>query len=157
MNMYNDRFISQCIVPLGPVEAAVAEINRAIGRGHKGVVFPAEPMHLRDVSHINSAEYDPIWATCQDLNVPLCFHAGSSRNLQFPLAPTLSPRVGRRAASGNAASRAVFDFVNLLFSRILLRFPKLNVVFAERARSVGERLFWNTPTISTSKTTAIMN
>ena len=122
---YSDRFIPQCIVPLAPVEAAVAEINRAIGRGHKGVVFPAEPMHLRDVPHINSAEYDPIWATCQDLDVPLCFHAGSSRNLQFPLAPTLSPELAAALQAVTRPASAVFDFVNLLFSRILLALSEI--------------------------------
>ena len=127
----SDRFIAQCIVPLAPVEVAVAEIKRAIGRGHRGVVFPAVPMHLRDVPHINSAEYDPIWATCQDLNVPLCFHAGSSRNLQFPLAPTLSPELAAALQAVTRPASAVFDLVNLLFSRILLRFPELKVVFAE--------------------------
>jgi predicted TIM-barrel fold metal-dependent hydrolase len=127
----SDRFISQCIVPVAPVEVAVAEIERAIGRGHRGVVFPALPMHLRDVPHINSAEYDPIWATCQDLEVPLCFHAGSSRQLQFPVAPTLSPELAAALQAVTRPASAVFDFVNLLFSRILLRFPKLKVVFAE--------------------------
>jgi predicted TIM-barrel fold metal-dependent hydrolase len=127
----SDRFISQCIAPVAPVEVAVAEIKRAIGRGHRGVVFPALPMHLRDVPHVNSAEYDPIWATCQDLEVPLCFHAGSSRQLQFPVAPTLSPELAAALQAVTRPASAVFDFVNLLFSRILLRFPKLKVVFAE--------------------------
>jgi predicted TIM-barrel fold metal-dependent hydrolase len=127
----SDRFIPQCIVPVAPVEVAVAEIKRAIGRGHKGVVFPPLPMHLRDVPHINSAEYDPIWATCQDLEVPLCFHAGSSRQLQFPVAPTLSPELAAALQAVTRPASAVFDFVNFLFSRILLRFPKLKVVFAE--------------------------
>ena len=133
----SERFIPQCIVPLAPAEA-VAEIKRATGRGHKGVVFPAVPMHLRDVPHINSSEYNPVWATCQDLGVPLCFHAGSSRDLQFPLAPTLSSELGAALQAVTRPASAVFDFVNLLFSRILLRFPKLKVVFA------GSTIGWGT-------------
>jgi uncharacterized protein len=127
---YSDRFIPQCIVPLIPTEA-VAEIKRAVGRGHRGVVFPAVPMHLRELPHINGPEYDPIWATCQDLEVPLCFHAGSSRQLQFPVAPSLSPELAAALQAVTRPASAVFDLVNLLFSRILLRFPKLKVVFAE--------------------------
>jgi hypothetical protein len=111
---YSERFIPQCIVPLAPVEAAVTEVKRAVGRGHKGVVFPALPMHLRDVPHINSVEYDPIWATCQDLEVPLCFHAGSSRQLQFPVAPTLSPELASALQAVTRPASAVFDLVNLL-------------------------------------------
>jgi uncharacterized protein len=124
------RFIPQCIVPLWPVDSTVTEIKRAVAKGHRGVILPAAPMQLRNLPHINSAEYDPIWATCQDLNVPLCFHAGSSR-LQFPVPPALSPELSAALRAVTRPASAVFDLTNLLFSRILLRFPKLNVVFAE--------------------------
>jgi predicted TIM-barrel fold metal-dependent hydrolase len=127
----SDRFIPQCIVPLGPAEATVGEIKRAVGRGHKGVVFPAAPMNLRKAPHINAPAYDPIWATCRDLRVPLCFHAGSARQLQFPVAPTLSPELAAAMQAVTRPASAVFDLVNLLFSRILLRFPSLKVIFAE--------------------------
>src|SRR5687767_13735402 len=70
----SNRLIPQCILPLYPVAAAVAEIERAVGRGHRGVIFPSIPMHLRDVPHINEPEYDPIWAACESLGVPLCMH-----------------------------------------------------------------------------------
>lgn len=126
----SERFVPQCLVPLTPVEA-VAEIKRAIGRGHRGVVFPAAPMNLRELPHINGPEYEPVWATCQDLDIPVCFHAGSSRELQFPVAPNLSPELAAALRSVTRPASAVFDLVNLLFSRILLRFPKLQVVFAE--------------------------
>ncbi|HEY3168024.1 MAG TPA: amidohydrolase family protein, partial [Candidatus Binatia bacterium] len=127
----NSRFIPQCIVPLSPVDATVSEIKRAVAGGHRGVIFPAEPMHLRNVPHINSSAYDPVWATCQELNVPLCFHAGSAPHLQFPLAPNLAPELAAAFQAVIRPAGAVFDLSNILFSRILLRFPKLNVVFAE--------------------------
>ena len=125
------RFIPQCLSPIWPVEVAVAEIERSVRRGHRGVVFPAVPMHLLDVPHINSSEYDSIWATCQDLDVPLCFHAGSSTRLQFPVAPGSSPELAAAMQAVTRTASAVFDLVNVLFSRILLRFPRLKVVFAE--------------------------
>jgi predicted TIM-barrel fold metal-dependent hydrolase len=128
---FSDRFIPQCIVPIASAKVAVGEIERAIGKGHKGVVLPPVPMHLRDAPHINGPEYDPIWAICQDLRVPLCFHAGSSPQLQFPVAPTLSPELAAAMQAVTRPASAVFDLVNLLFSRILLRFPQLKVVFAE--------------------------
>jgi predicted TIM-barrel fold metal-dependent hydrolase len=127
----SERFIPQCLSPIWPVGAAVAEIERSVRKGHRGVVFPAVPMHLLDVPHINGPEYDPIWATCQDLDVPLCFHAGSSTKLQFPVAPALSPELAGAMQAVTRTASAVFDLVNVLFSRILLRFPRLKVVFAE--------------------------
>jgi len=125
------RFIPQCIVPLWPVEATVKEIARAVRIGHRGVIFPAVPMHFRNQPHINGPEYDPIWATCQELDVPLCFHAGSAPKLQFPPAPNMSPELTAAFQAVIRPASAVFDLSNLLFSRILLRFPKLKVVLAE--------------------------
>ena len=128
----SNRFVPQCILPLGPAHLAVAEIERAVAKGHRGVIFPAAPMHLRDVAHINSAGYDPIWAACQKLEVPLCFHAGSAPDLfQFPISPHLAPTLAAALQAVMRPASAVFDLTNILFSRILLRFPKLNVIFAE--------------------------
>jgi predicted TIM-barrel fold metal-dependent hydrolase len=128
----SNRFIPQCILPLGPADLVVAEIKRAVAKGHRGVIFPAAPMHLRNVAHINSPAYDPIWATCQEFDVPLCFHAGSAPDLfQFPISPRLTPALAAALQAVTRPPSAVFDLVNILFSRILLRFPKLNVIFAE--------------------------
>lgn len=125
------RFIPQCIVPLWPTDATVKEIIRAVVKGHRGVIFPAVPMHFCNVPHINGPEYDPIWATCQELEVPLCFHAGSAPKLQFPPPPNMAPELTAAFQAVIRPASGVFDLSNLLFSRILLRFPKLKVVLAE--------------------------
>ncbi len=127
------RFIPQCIIPLWPAEAAAAEIRRAVGRGHRGVIYPGIPMDLREVPHINDRAYDPIWATCAELGVPLCFHAGASQSNQLAPYAGYSPEIaGALGALTRPASTAVV-LVNLLLSRILMRYPTLNVVFAESA------------------------
>ena len=134
------RFVPQCIVPLSPIERTVAEIQRAVGMGHKGVVFPAVPMELRNVPHINDAVYDSLWAACQDLNVPICFHPGSFKTIEFAAQEYFH---GKLAATLEALTRPaslVFVLVNLLLSRILLRFPKLKVVFAESSLGWGTYL-----------------
>src|SRR5207253_9348199 len=72
------RFIPQCIVPLYPADASAAEIRRAVAKGHRGVVYPPVPMELRNVPHLNGPEYDLVWSTCAELEVPICFHAGAA-------------------------------------------------------------------------------
>lgn len=117
----SERFIPQCIVPLAPIEAMVQEIRRAVKKGHKGVIFPAIPMHLRDLPHINEPVFEPLWATCQDLAVPVCFHAGSSTGVQLPIYQGLSPGL---AAAMSALTRPVSSVqvvANFLYSRILMR------------------------------------
>jgi len=127
------RFVAQCIVPTYSAEAATAEIRRAVGRGHRGVVFPPLPMMVRDVPHINEPEYETIWSACQELDVPVCFHAGSVPSLQLPPHASLDPAVadGLRAVTSGAAT--VYTVSNLLFSKILVRHPRLHVVIAESA------------------------
>jgi predicted TIM-barrel fold metal-dependent hydrolase len=125
------RFIPQCIVPLAPIEAMANEIKRAVGKGHRGVVMPSVPMMLREVPHINEPAYDPLWATCQDLEVPVCFHAGASRGIQFPPYPGFSPEIASAMEAITRPVSSVLVMANFLFSRILTRFPRLKVVFAE--------------------------
>lgn len=135
------RFIAQCLVPLAPIDHSVAEIKRAVGRGHRGVIFPAAPMHLGKLPHINDGAYDPIWATCEELGVPLCFHAGSAPELfQFPMATHLAPELSAALSAVSRPASAVFDLTNILFSRILLRFPRLKVIFAESSIGWGTYL-----------------
>ena len=136
----SERFIPQCIVPISSVEATVNEINRCVTKGHKGVVYPALPMELRKTPHINEPEYDPIWATCQDLEVPLCFHPGSFTRTQLPPYDGFSGKLASAFRGMTRPASLTFVVVNMLFSRILLRFPKLKVVFAESALGWGEYL-----------------
>ncbi len=131
----SDRFIPQCIVPIGPVESTVAEIERAVTAGHRGVVFPALPMLLRDVPHVSGPEYDPVWSLCEELNVPLCLHAGASTALQDPPVAGVSPKVAEALDAVTKPVSSVFLLALYVFSRVLLRHPRLRLVLAESALS----------------------
>ncbi len=133
----SERFIPQCIVPIYPMEATVAEIKRSVKKGHRGVIYPAVPMELRDVPHINEAVYDQLWATCQDLGVPICFHAGSSEALQVPPYKGYSPALVGAFRAITRPMSTVSVLVNLWISRILLRFPDLKVIFGESGLGWG--------------------
>ncbi|HEY7163271.1 MAG TPA: amidohydrolase family protein [Candidatus Binatia bacterium] len=134
------RFIPQCIVPLSSVDAIVAEIERAVRMGHKGVVFPSVPMELKNVPHINDPAYDPVWTLCQDLGIPICFHAGSFKTVQFAAHEYFHGTVRGALEALTRPASLVFVLVNLLLSRILLRFPKLKVVLAESSIGWGTYL-----------------
>jgi predicted TIM-barrel fold metal-dependent hydrolase len=131
------RFIPQCIVPLSPIESTVSEIKRAVGKGHRGVVMPSVPMLVREVPHINEPAYDPVWATCQELDVPVCFHSGASRRIEFPPYPGFSSRIASAMEAITRPVSTVLVVANFLFSRILTRFPRLKVVFAETSLAWG--------------------
>jgi predicted TIM-barrel fold metal-dependent hydrolase len=136
----SSRFIAQCVTPLFPIETAVTEIRRAIAMGHKGVIYPSNPMELRDVPHINDTAYDPLWAACQELEVPICFHAGAAAGIQIPPYDGYAPAVADAFAAIARPASSVSVLVNLLISKILMRFPGLKVIFAESGLGWGAYL-----------------
>jgi len=136
----SDRFVPQCITPLFPVESVVNEIRRCVANGYKGVIYPSVPMELRDVPHINDSVYDPIWATCQDLGVPICFHAGASDKIQIPAYEGYAPATAAAIQAITRPASSVSVLVNLLISKILMRFTGLKVVLAESGLGWGAYL-----------------
>jgi predicted TIM-barrel fold metal-dependent hydrolase len=136
----SDRFIPQCLTPLFPVDGAVREVRRAVKNGHRGVIYPAVPMELRNVPHINDTVYDPLWAVCQELDVPICFHAGASTAIQIPAYEGYSPALAAATQAITRPASTVSVLVNLLISKIFMRFPKLKVVLAESGLGWGAYL-----------------
>ena len=134
------RFVPQCIVPLAPIESTVAEIRRCVANGHRGVIYPSIPMELRELPHINEAVYDPVWAACQDLGVPICFHAGASAKIQIPAYGGYAPATAAAFEAITRPASSVSVLVNLLISKILMRFPKLKIVLAESGLGWGAYL-----------------
>jgi predicted TIM-barrel fold metal-dependent hydrolase len=125
------RFVPQCIVPISSVRAAVDEISRAITLGHRGVIFPPTVDQLRRMPHINEPSWDPLWSACEELQVPICFHAGSLPMLE--LAPYEQYSSAIKAALHDIARPvcSIGVLSNLLMSHILERHPKLTVIFGE--------------------------
>ncbi|HET8564294.1 MAG TPA: amidohydrolase family protein [Candidatus Binatia bacterium] len=134
------RFIPQCITPLFPIDLVVKEVRRAVASGHRGVIYPSIPMELRNVPHINESVYDPLWATCQELGVPICFHAGASTAIQIPAYEGYSPTLAAAFQAITRPASTVSVLVNLLISKILLRFPDLKVVLSESGLGWGAYL-----------------
>ena len=131
------RFVPQCIVPIWPLERTIAEIKRCVGKGHKGVIYPASPMELRAVPHINEPAYDPLWATCEELGLPLCFHSGASTKIQLRPGANFSPALAAAFSNVVRPVSSIAVLANFIISRVLHRFPNLKVVFAEGSLGWG--------------------
>ncbi|MEA2642814.1 MAG: hypothetical protein QOF51_4208 [Chloroflexota bacterium] len=127
----SERFVPQCIVPLSSIDAAVAEARRAVSRGHRGVLLPAIPMDLHELPHLNDAAWDPFWATCEELQVPICFHAGTASRIELAPHASYTPALAAALRALTRPVSTVFVLINFLLSRILLRHPGLRAVFAE--------------------------
>jgi predicted TIM-barrel fold metal-dependent hydrolase len=71
------------------------------------------------------------------LGVPLCLHAGPSPKLQYAPYSGLAPELAQALEAVTKPVSSVFILGLYLFSRVLLRHPKLRVVLAESALSWG--------------------
>jgi predicted TIM-barrel fold metal-dependent hydrolase len=127
----SSSFIPQCIVPVYPVSATVAEIKRAVSIGHRGVVFPALPSLLRELPGPADAGYDAVWRTCEELDIPLCLHSGCATEIQFPAYAGFSGLLANAFQAITRPLSSSFILATALFSDILLRHPKLKVIFAD--------------------------
>src|SRR5260370_1226552 len=58
----NSPFVPQAILPAGSIEAAAAEARRAVDRGHKGIIMPAQPSQINPAApHLYKQDWEPLW------------------------------------------------------------------------------------------------
>src|SRR5262245_35255490 len=127
------RLLAITATPFWDVDATVAEVERCAAKGHRGVLFTGEPQRF-ELPFIGDPHWDPLWASAQDLGVPISFHIGSG-----DMVSGFSP--GRIKAHGPGAayvSTSVSLFLTngvqiaaLLTSGVLSRFPDLKFVSVE--------------------------
>ena len=129
----SDRFIPLTLLPyLSDIETVVGEVERSVRKGHRGIVMLAEPSQsMKGLKHFNDPYWDPLWATCQDLEVPIHWHAGGGIRLGMPRwdGYTRWETQAMGVASGFATQAQYLPSV--IFSGVLDRYPRLQWVCAE--------------------------
>jgi predicted TIM-barrel fold metal-dependent hydrolase len=130
----NNRLLPLPLMPAWSVDACVAEAKRVAGLGARGVNMTSDPDDL-GAPDLASPEWDPLWATCVEHQLPVHFHIGASvtgmtfygrypwpshqRNVRLAIGGTL-------LFIGNA--RVV---TNLILSGMFDRHPDLQMVSVE--------------------------
>jgi predicted TIM-barrel fold metal-dependent hydrolase len=121
------RFIGAAMISLMDVPTAQAEMIRAKEMGFKALTLPCTPpMGLQ----FNSVEFEPVWSTAEELEIPLCFHVGTGIDPVVARGP--GGAVINYVETFHPAQRAV---ANLVASGVLERHPKLQVAFIEGGAS----------------------
>ena len=129
----SDRYLPLALIPyLSDIEVAVAEVKRAVKKGHKGITMLAEPSQtMPGLHHFNDPYWNPLWEVCQDLGVPIHWHASAGLALRMPpWQGDTRTEAQAMGPSGGFSTPAQF-MPNLLFSGVLDRYPRLNWVSAE--------------------------
>jgi predicted TIM-barrel fold metal-dependent hydrolase len=111
---------------LNDVDEAVADVRWAKDHGLSGVLLPGVAPNT-PIDPLFSPVYDPLWAVCEELELPVTHHGGGSG----------VPDMGRFASTlsmyilevGFYANRALW---HLVMSGVFERFPKLVFVMTEQ-------------------------
>ena len=119
------RLVPLCIVPLWSVELAVAEVRRNAARGVRAVAFSELPAYL-GLPSLYSGEWDPLLAVCEETETVLTMHIGSGTKT-----PSTSPDAPDAVAGTIIFGNSVGSLADFLFSGVLHRYPKLQLLYAE--------------------------
>jgi predicted TIM-barrel fold metal-dependent hydrolase len=129
----SDRYIPLALIPyLSDMDVVVAEVTRAVQQGHKGIVMIAEPSHNHpSLKHFNDPYWYPLWAACQDLDIPVHWHSSAGLMLRMPRWKGYTRNQEQAMGPAGSFSTPAQFMPNLLFSGVLDRFPRLKWVSAE--------------------------
>lgn len=145
----SDRYIPLALIPyLNGIEATVAETERAVKKGHRGILMVIEPSlavkgradflgitganaALKGLPHFSDPYWDPLWAVCQDLAVPIHWHANGGIMLRAPHWEGFTRGEEIVSLSPGIFTVPAQFLPNLVFSGILDRYPRLKWVWAE--------------------------
>jgi predicted TIM-barrel fold metal-dependent hydrolase len=73
---YPDRFAGVGLVLLDDIDSGVAELRRIAGLGMCGGMITVHPGFEQSYDH---PMYEPVWATAEELGLPLSLHIGTNR------------------------------------------------------------------------------
>jgi uncharacterized protein len=128
----SDRYVPLAILPyLSTPEVIQREIERAAAAGHRGVNLLGQMPD--SLPHIIDPYWYPVWATCQELELPIHFHgsAGLSAGSSVRKWSGYSPRQAHSAQTATSAVTPAQIIPQFIFSGITERFPGLKCAFPE--------------------------
>ncbi len=133
-----DRRAGVAIVPiLDDIEAAVAEIIRAHDSGLRGGILI--PSMWAPYAPYHDERYHPIWAVCQERDLPVHVHSGAADKASY------GPHVGMYTTEVRWWSARPLHF--LIWSGAFEQFPRLKFVVTECGAFWAADLLWMMDTV----------
>jgi predicted TIM-barrel fold metal-dependent hydrolase len=121
----NGRLIPLGIIPLWDATLAAQEVRRIAARGARAVCFSEIPPYL-GLPSIHTDYWDPFFEACNETGLVIMMHIGSSSRL-----PVTSADAPAAVQNTLPAVNSAMSMVDWLFSGVLVRYPRLRVVYAE--------------------------
>ena len=104
------------------VDVAVKELERCAHIGLAGAMITVYPSERQPY---NSPVYEPLWATAQDLGMPLSLHIATNRFGADKLCPPVDPTTSSFNCNRDHWLRA--SLAHLIYTGVFERYPKLQV------------------------------
>jgi len=122
----NGRLVGLAALPVQIPELAVAELERVIKLGYKGVVIPSNAPEGRRYC---DEDYDPMWALAEEAGIPIGFHVACwSHTPEWVVVSMKRDPVVQYAGS----SALIHDtMVELMVRGVCAKYPNLKFVLAE--------------------------
>ena len=130
-NTYPDRLKGIATINVDDVQEAVGELKRTRKLGLVGAMISVLPPEKRSYRH---PDYEPLWATAQDLDIPLSLHIGTQRPTMEEGRFTGFLQAGVRSAEVELANMdppVRMSLAAMIFSGVFDRYPNLKVISVE--------------------------
>jgi predicted TIM-barrel fold metal-dependent hydrolase len=112
---------------LNDVDEAVRDVRWAKDHGLAGILLPGVSPDTPWIDPLFTKTYDPLWAVCQELEMPVTHHSGGSGIPDYPKTPVTTLMFIME--SGFFANRALW---HLIMSGVFERFPGLVFAMTEQ-------------------------
>jgi predicted TIM-barrel fold metal-dependent hydrolase len=133
------RMYGVAMVAPHDIESAVAETRRAVGKlGFKAVFMRPTRINGRQWS---DPYFDPLWAECQRLGIPVGFHGAGIVYAPQPVMPEFIPTFSMQNTLAIPMEN-MLACADMVFGGVMERFPKLRVAFLEGSCSWVPWLLW---------------
>jgi predicted TIM-barrel fold metal-dependent hydrolase len=129
-NAASSRLKGIAMINVDDVPAAVKELERCRARGLAGAMITVYPPETHSYDH---ADYEPLWAAAQDLEMPLSLHIATNR--PSPQQAWEEFRVIKPALFANADHWVRVSLGHMIFSGVFERYPRLHVGSVEHELS----------------------
>ena len=119
---YPNRLKGICMLNLDDVQVGVKELERCAKLGFSGAMIPSYPPEGRGY---NQPEYEPLWATAQDLGMPLSLHVVTNR--PGPGQEFSDIEKTSASFSCNRDHWVKMSLGHIIYNGVFERYPKLRV------------------------------
>jgi predicted TIM-barrel fold metal-dependent hydrolase len=121
-------FVPMVITAVWDPELGAVEIRRCVDKGARALCFVenAVPDGLPTFHGEAGKVWDPIWRICEEADLPVCMHIGSSGFM-----PVIDPNAQFTSliASGNV--NGILATISMLLSGVCERFPAIKMAWSE--------------------------